>query len=382
MVVILGSSRSGSSWLFHLLSSSGAFLSPQAEETPFYRLNGLGWVTTRQHSDLFRSPVSEERRRAAFEDLTADAGSEPATSLDDPRFHAQCASRLLLQWPQREFDNDHLLETLRRLGTRHGEAEALWLDLLREFDLDSGFYDLPGPRSRNLQLEVPSLLLEEPPFVIQRPRRAPEADDPRPLLLKTSTNAYRLPWLKTLFPRAEFRWIVLSRNPAGAIGGLMDGWRSNAFHSHNLEFVAPLKIRGYTEVVPFGDRWWKFDLPPGWSDYDDAPLAEVCAFQWRSAYEAIHEQIPKAGGSTIQIHYEDLLTPEGLAGNLRRIHEFARVTPLGTPAADRPVMASQTPRPSRWRRHEEDILPLLRVPRIKQVAESLGYDLARPELLP
>jgi hypothetical protein len=45
-------------------------------------------------------------------------------------------------------------------------------------------------------------------------------------------------------------------------------------------------------------------------------------------------------------------------------------------------MASQTPRPSRWRRHEEDILPLLRVPRIKQVAESLGYDLARPELLP
>lgn len=254
------------------------------------------------------------------------------------------------------------------------------MNLTSQLSLESGFYDLPGPKSRNLQFEAPRYVLEEPPYIIQTPREGPTVEDLRntPVLLKTSTNAYRLPWLKTLFPHSEFRFIVLGRNPAASINGLIDGWLSNAFHSHNLEFVQPLSIKGYSDTVAFGDRWWKFDLPPGWSDYDNAPLAEVCAFQWRAAYKAILDGV---SGDVLHVKTEDLLSADKSAATLGSIFKFCGTNSQVAldPLSARPVMASQAPQAARWRLREEEIWLQLQHPLVQEIAHRLNYDLSSPD---
>lgn len=377
VTVILGSSRSGSSLLFHLLSQSGGFVTPQAEETPLYRLAGQGWVTQKSQSDEIRIPVDETQREMALDLLASDLGGDPQPRLiKDPHYLAQSASRLLWQWPQLELNPERVLSIFTELATKHTEPHVLWMEALEKLDLEVGFYDLPGPKSRNLNFEIPDYFIEEPPFVIQQPRTGFETTS-QPLLLKTSTNAYRIPWLKTLFAECQIRFIVLTRNPAAAINGLMDGWLSSAFHSHNLQFVAPLKIKGYTEQVPFGDRWWKFDLPPNWSDYDDAELSEVCAFQWRSAYARILEQ----KDDVLLIKSEELTNPKSCPEILRKIFEFSKATPknLADLQSAPLVMASQPPAPARWRARESELWPLIQDSRTRSVAESLGYAMDKPE---
>ena len=70
--------------------------------------------------------------------------------------------------------------------------------------------------------------VEDTPLITQKRRALPEAQDLRDgtVLLKTSSHAYRIPLLRTLFPFAKFRFIVLTRNPLASVNGLMDGWLS------------------------------------------------------------------------------------------------------------------------------------------------------------
>ncbi|MGE0529295.1 MAG: hypothetical protein AB7P49_19730, partial [Bdellovibrionales bacterium] len=283
VVVILGSSRSGSSLLFHLLSESGGFWAPQGEETPFFRAEGLGYVSTPAESDEIFPPISEFIQAGVFSRIINDLGRRvPGGGLKDSRFQLQTAVRLLLQWP--DLRPERLHECLLELGAKTPDVTVFWLQLFERLDVDSHFYDLEGfHASRFRALEVPEFLLEEPPFVLNSPRVVPSgASDLAafPILLKSSTHAYRMSLLKTVFPHTRFQWVVLTRNPAGTVNGLMDGWRSNAFHSHNMEQVARLNIQGYTDISVQGDRGWKFDLPPGWSHYWSQTLTEVGAFPW------------------------------------------------------------------------------------------------------
>jgi hypothetical protein len=383
VVVILGSSRSGSSFLFHLLSQSGAFWCPQGEETPFYRMSGLGWVNVKEQSDAIRVPVDASACALAQQFLLRDVARPAAAGdLQSSDYISACAARVILQWPRLELEPARVVEAVRACAASAPDAVALWMNLTHRLGLEAGFYDLPGPKSRNLRLELPDYVLEEPPYIIPQPGQRPDAKGlaEAPLLLKTSTNVYRLAWLKTLFPQSEFRFIVLTRNPAACINGLMDGWLSHAFHSHNLQFVVPLKIRGYSDVIPMGDRWWKFDLPPGWTEFDDAPLPEVCAFQWRSAYGAILQESP---GESLRVKYEDLIDPATAKAALNGIFQFAGAKPRAAPdpLAARPVMASQPPQAARWRARENEIWPQVTSPSVAPIAESLGYDLSSPDRL-
>jgi hypothetical protein len=257
---------------------------------------------------------------------------------------------------------------------------------LEKLGLDAAFYDVPGARNLpHLQLEIPELFLEEPPFILQTPRAFPTPEELRrtPLLLKTSSNAYRLQLLKTLFPHSEFRWIVLARNPASSINGLIDGWQSNAFHAHNVGRFTTLKIGGYSDTFPYGEHWWKFDLPPGWSQYLSADLPEVCAFQWRSAYSCILKDVGHTGDQVLHVKYEDLLNPGRGFSELERIFEFVQSPPLKIPdlTSTRPVMASKAPSPARWRQREYVIWPLIQSAAVRDIAERLGYDLSSPDRL-
>jgi len=380
VVVVLGSSRSGSSLVFHLLSQSGAFWAPLGEETPFCRLAGFGWVIAAHQSDEIRPPVAEEARALAFHALINDLGRyRPDAPVSAERYLAQTVVRLLLQWPLLDLEPGKVIATLRT-----DNDGAYPFCALVKLGLDAALYDVPGARNLcHLQREIPELFLEEPPFILPTPRAFPTPEDlcRTPLLLKTSTNAYRIQFLKTLFPHSEFRWIVLARNPASSINGLIDGWQSNAFHAHNVGRFTTLKIKGYSETFPGGDRWWKFDLPPGWSEYQSVDLPEVCAFQWRSAYSRILKDVGQTGDQVLHVKCEDVLNPARGPSELERMFAFVQSPPLRVPevAATRPVMASKAPSPARWRQREGEIWPLIQDTAVREIADCLGYDLSSPD---
>jgi hypothetical protein len=245
------------------------------------------------------------------------------------------------------------------------------------YDLDDAllarqFPDLAPP------MGPPSpLVLEEPPFVPIAPWRLASAEDlaTRPLIIKTPSNAYRLPFLKGLFPEARFRVLHLVRNPAAAINGLYDGWRYRGFHSHFMGEA--LDIPGYSDNRPEDAKWWKYDLPPGWQDWRARPLEEVCAFQWRSAHQSILEFI--GGQDSLRIRFEDLVGPVA-----ERTDTFAHLCKwLGIPFSPPlrqvvetglpPVMATARPRQRRWFERRAQIEPLCALPAVKNIAEALGY---------
>ncbi|MGE4131826.1 MAG: hypothetical protein AB7F86_09305 [Bdellovibrionales bacterium] len=309
--------------------------------------------------------------------LFLELGGEDLPGGDlSPALIAQRARRILWQWPHESFSIPSLVELVRR--------KTDWFSLLTRLGLEEGFYDLPGSRiDRRRALSLPDWILEDPPLVVPREAVTPSPSElgSRPLLLKTTNYAYRLPLLKALFPRSRFHFILMMRNPAAGINGLIDGWLSNAFHSHNMAGVRELQIEGYSSTVLQGHQWWKFDLPPGWSEFCDSPLAQVCAFQWRSAYESILNQLEREPSPQLPIRYEDLISSTHGEATLAKIFAFCQVAtePVPRPHLANPVMASAKPGPARWRQREEEIMPLLSDPRVKQVAERLGYDLNSPE---
>ena len=54
-------------------------------------------------------------------------------------------------------------------------------------------------------------------------------------------------------------------------------------------------------------REWSFFLPPGWRDYNQAPLENVCAFQWITANRmALDAKALIPDDHWVQLRYEDI----------------------------------------------------------------------------
>jgi hypothetical protein len=100
----------------------------------------------------------------------------------------------------------------------------------------------------------------------------------RPRLLeKTPKNALRVSLLNAIFPDALF--IYLYRNPRENISSMMDAWESGRFVTYRS--------------LPGRNTSWSLLLPPGWRDYNNAPLEEIAAFQWKSANMMILQELMK-----------------------------------------------------------------------------------------
>jgi len=280
--------------------------------------------------------------------------------------------------------------------------EEFYLELFsflrREYkDVNPYYYDLPAWMIKNRfpKLEVPCgppnnmLTIEEPPFIILSPGvKITEADiSTKILLLKSSIDSYRMEFLMSFFPEAQIKIIHLVRNPLGSINGLCDGWLHRGFFSYNLRpFLSSggsgavkLKISGYSELSEWGKRWWNYDLPPGWQDYIDKPLEEVCAFQWHSSNKAIQEYVASQKESPCLIRYEDLI--KGLGSRMQEIEkiiDFIGVSRrcVGQLGLDNlpVVQATEEPLPFRWKNRQGRLLPLLKKRQIKEMSAQLGYD--------
>lgn len=403
-VVLLGSSsRGGSTITAELLRRSRHLLHFRAEVNLFLGLTGHDHPSSATGSD--RLGAEHLVDPDGLELLMAwDAGRPSSSPLDEAAVASlgrECHWRLAAQWPLEPLTPEQVAswtrETLDELRRAHGwrpgafEDPALfWLLLLRRARLrhpriNAWAYDLapeairrfcPSPEPTDAS---PSpLLFEEPPLVSIAPwEPVRDTDFDKPLLIKTPSNAYRLPFFEALFPNARLRLLHLTRNAAAAINGLYDGWRFRGFHSHRVD--PPLRSAGYSDEHPDAAGWWKFDLPPGWRDWTDRPLVEICGFQWRSAHQALLDYVDASGADHLRVPFEHVIGSEQQReALLDRACAWLGI-PFDEPLQDvvtsmpPPLMATSRPRHRRWFDKAALIEPVLERPDTRLLNERLGY---------
>lgn len=408
VVVVTSSSRGGSTVLAEVFRRAGGLLNFSAEINPFLLLAGLAHPESGSGSDRLDAShlALADRLEILDRQLVQDCG-HPWHTLEGEaeleQFAADLAWRLTLQWPLETFT----VNELRAATTATmGELVSSWGWLPGRFEdpapfhlllllrlrpahpcLDPYYYDLPAELIRRVapELPVPSgppspVLIEEPPFVTVQPFLRATGDElsSRPLVIKTPSNCYRLDFLRGFFSEARFRILHLTRNAAASINGLMDGWRHRGFFSHRLPVT--LEISGYSDSEgDWARHWWKFDLPPGWEALTARPLPEVCAFQWRSAHQAVLEFVERSGCDSRRLRFEDFIDPAGREAWARRLLDWLGPGAMATGPAvltERlPVtMATEPPRPRRWQGRAELLRPVLESEAILRTMERLDYE--------
>jgi hypothetical protein len=168
------------------------------------------------------------------------------------------------------------------------------------------------------------------------------------LLEKTPKNSLRVPFLEAVFPGA--RYIYMYRDPRENISSMIDAWRSGNWVTY----------RG----LPGWGGDWSLLLPPGWQGLRGRSLAEVTAWQWRSANECILDdlsRIDEARWTTVS--YRDLV--DDVERQIHRLCRFADVTVDQRFAArlrgNLPLSKYTLTPPSanKWKRNEAEITPVI-----------------------
>ncbi len=412
VVVINSSSRSGSSLLYALLGKLPQVMALTGEASPFYKLN-IALDRFNPH-DSERIPTELLDKVIDFQGLTNDLLADiflaetvtACKDIDADSYIDNLMLRFLLQWTDIDVDEAELRQVISTAFAGYAAAHRLfntedfYLEMLeglhcRWSQINPFYYDIGTDRAalRFPSLEIPSappvsrFTIEEPPFVLLHPRKRPSVSDlaQKTLLLKSTVDCYRMNLVEQLFPRAEIRIIHLVRNPAATINGIFDGWHHRGFFSHNLgscfgnhSHTKELQIKGYSDVYPFGNVWWNFDLPKGWQEYANRELVEVCAFQWHSANAEILGNLASSRQSCCTVHFEDIIrSAVSCKTEFERILDF-----MGIPLAESeqlelgnlPVVQSTLPpQLYRWKRRNDLISRLLDDPKIFEMSERLGY---------
>jgi len=191
---------------------------------------------------------------------------------------------------------------------------------------------------------------------------------------KTCINVMRVPYLHRLFPGARF--VYIHRDGRDNVSSMMDGWL------HDGHFALAKSLGTFPCAVRIDDgrfHEWSFFLPPGWRDYNNARLEEVCAYQWltanRMALDAARGVPPD---QWIQLRYEDIFDRpvEMFRTVFERLGlEFSDAVRLRceTLGARPTSIVSGAPQKQKWKEHHpEEIRRIL--PVITPLLLELGYD--------
>nr|WP_229426879.1 hypothetical protein [Massilia atriviolacea] len=382
VLVILTSSRSGSTVFKDALSRHPDIAALEGEMEPFLALcgNGFGHDPACASDALGRLRNPDALADNVFDGLTVAC---PAWA---PRAElaARWCKRMLLQFPAL-FAAPAPYAQLRRAVEQaldeacHGAArpsaraaaQAVLERVFRHSDWRIDYYDgAAGPGKCSPFAEAAKL--EEPPFVQPDPlRRRFTGDDAhtKVLLFKTPSDAYRPGLYQQLFPQAEVRYVHLSRGFAQSVNGLMDGWLSpTGFFAHDMARAGVrLRIGGYSRRRAFGRRWWKFDLPPNWPAFTCARLEEVCLNQWLSCHRAILD----SGVRAHRIAFEDFLDDPG--GVLDALGRWLGLALAPAPGPLPVTMATADPAPCRWHKRAALLMPMARRVAVARTMDQLGY---------
>lgn len=176
-----------------------------------------------------------------------------------------------------------------------------------------------------------------PPKLLQRPLGRVYKPGSIRLVEKTPANSLRVPLLHALFPDAKFLFLV--RRGEDVVSSLMEGWKNWS---------------------KSGDRpWtygkWHYLVPPGWQEYRERTLQEICAFQWAESTMTAWRDLNRLGSDGFMfLKHETLLADP--AAEYRRILEFCELpasahfdTLVG--ALERRIYTTggSKPRPEKWK---------------------------------
>lgn len=390
VVAILSGPRTGSSFLFRNLIQTGCFISPEGEETPFYKSAGLGLYNGPHFNDQLNSDVSESTLDSVGSLLLANSGLREKKATDIEHFARQIYTRLSFQQPEIQAVNSFgkiesfINEKLHLADNSGCDWKEFYLNLI---DSINSNFSLKLAKS-HLEINSTDLLdklhlIEEPPYIHPTPSQKSDLHSLNqfPLLLKTSTNVYRTDFLRKLFPNAQFRWIILTRNPAASVNGLIEGWLSNGFHSHDVSPEISLNIKGYSDVKKFGHNYWKFDMPPGWKEYTDKDLIDVCSFQWVASHQKIIDFVKSTKDPYMFLKYEALIKQN----DLEKIIHFCGTYLQTENLLDREknVLAVTPPQAGKWKKRESEIRQIFTIHKnIAPLAEQFGYKFEQMDFWP
>ena len=164
-------------------------------------------------------------------------------------------------------------------------------------------------------------------------------------LEKTPKNALRIPFFQAAFPGAKFVYIY--RDARENISSMIEGWRARCFIS-------------YTDLPGWPFRDWSFLLTPGWSSFHNRPIAEIAAYQWKTANAFILDDLQALPSSSwCFITYRDLVDKP--RETIQKISKFAElpwdevVESRVSKSLPTSVVTLSAPSPDKWRKHGEAI---------------------------
>ncbi len=186
------------------------------------------------------------------------------------------------------------------------------------------------------------------------------------LVEKTPKNCFRISFINELFNDCKF--VFLKRDGRSNINSLIEGWKSKGKYVRSRNLSVPLNIAGYS-----GEDW-NFVLPPGWKDYVNKPLEEVCAFQWISANKAALEGLKEIEEKRkYTISYEDLSIDTYTT--IKKLCDFIEIPFSGNlrKISSRPPEVNFVTRPEKekWKKNIHLIEKIY--PQIEPVMRELGY---------
>ena len=363
--VVLTASRTGSSLMKTVLSMSNDVAYLSGEEEPYYIITDNAFPFN-SDSDSFQTIKNTQR---VLDLIHQDLGVN-TDEINIKKITADWQQRILLQFPGIDDEAYAMIPTLvKNCYSTNNYKEGTNAFLKALLGRKSGYYDFFNDGKFDF---VEDIKIEEPPFVVPGQKRALLEDDyaNKVFVFKTPQDCYRIGIFEQLFPNAEIKYIHLTRGFAQTVNGLMDGWLSDTgFFAHNMDIVdTELKIKDYTDCKRFGNKWWKFDLPPNWRETRDKPLAEVCLNQWMQA----HNHIIDSGINKLQIKFENfLLSPKYIT---KEITDYLGINPIEFTQLPM-VMTTEKPANFRWHKRKEEIKNLIS-PEVEQLMEKLNYSMS------
>lgn len=275
------------------------------------------------------------------EDFQTPEFENPIFIVSAPRAGSTLLFETLCQFPDVWTIADESHEIIEGIPALHPAASKYSSNRLTEVDAPPHISSLVRERFARELLDrdkIPYLDIS----VKQRPQKLRFVE-------KTPKNSLRIPFLKTVFPGAKF--IYLYRDPRENISSLIEGWRSRRFISYR-------QLPGW----PFRD--WSFLLPPGWSSLQDSSIAEIAAYQWKTANSYILEDLQTLPASSwCLVRYSDLVKePKKVIAEISEFAGFswdARIeerVSKSLPVARRTMSA---PSPNKWRKNAREIAAVL-----------------------
>ncbi len=175
--------------------------------------------------------------------------------------------------------------------------------------------------------------------------RPADARDALRMLEKTPKNSLRVPFLNAIWPRALF--VYLYRDPRECLSSMITAWESGRFVT-------------YPNLPDWPGPPWSLVLTPEWRQLAGRPLPEIVADQWSKATHLLLgdlDRIPAA--RVLSVAYDDLVgSPQSV---VERVCAFAEIEFDEELPAELPLSryTLTPPEPEKWRRHEEELAPLL-----------------------